>query len=105
MTTSRLLKKSASVVLASFRPSTYPSGLHSLRPCWTAFLSSLRDRTHVALAVRTFVCVRANIVFPQTARARMVAQYGAEGRERQGEGEHCCTDPQQENCDVAVEFV
>ena len=26
MTTSRLLKKSASVVLASFRPSTYPRG-------------------------------------------------------------------------------
>ena len=25
------------------------------------------DRTHVALAVRTFVCGRANIVFPQTA--------------------------------------
>jgi hypothetical protein len=34
---SRTLKKSASVVLASFRPSTYPRGyasaLHSLRPC------------------------------------------------------------------------
>ena len=42
-----MLKKSASVVLASFRSSTYPrgyaSGLHSLRPCWTAFLSLLRD--------------------------------------------------------------
>jgi hypothetical protein len=42
---SRMLKKSASVVLASFRPSTYPRGyasaLHSLRPCWTAFLSIL----------------------------------------------------------------
>jgi len=41
-----MLKKSASVVLASFRSSTYPrgydSGLHSLRPCWTAFLSILR---------------------------------------------------------------
>jgi hypothetical protein len=41
----RMLKKSASSVLASFRPSTYPSGyasaLHSLRPCWTAFLSIL----------------------------------------------------------------
>ena len=34
--------------------------------------------------MRIFVCVRANIVFPQIARARMVAQYGAEGRERQG---------------------
>jgi hypothetical protein len=38
-----MLKKAASSVLASFRPSTYPRGyasdLHSLRPCWTAFLS------------------------------------------------------------------
>src|SRR4026208_509762 len=42
----RLPKKSVSVVLASFRSSTYPrryaSGLHSLRPCWTAFVSPLR---------------------------------------------------------------
>src|SRR5512141_1530520 len=42
-----MLKKSASVVLASFRPSTYPrgyaSGLHSLRPCWTTFLSLLQE--------------------------------------------------------------
>jgi type II secretory pathway pseudopilin PulG len=42
-----MLKKSSSFVLASFRPSTYPrgyaSGLHSLRPCWTAFLSLLQD--------------------------------------------------------------
>ncbi len=41
----RMLKKPASVVLASFRPSTYrkgmPSGLHSLRPRWTVFLSIL----------------------------------------------------------------
>jgi hypothetical protein len=41
----RMLKKSASGVLASFRSSPYPrgyaSGLHSLRPCWTAFLSIL----------------------------------------------------------------
>ena len=45
-TASRLLTKSASGVLASFRSSTYPrgyaSGLHSLRPCCTAFLNSLR---------------------------------------------------------------
>ena len=43
---SRMLKKSASVVLVSFRPSTYPRGyaavLHSLRPRWTNFLSILR---------------------------------------------------------------
>jgi O-antigen ligase len=64
---SRMLKKSASFVLASFSPSTgtrpphhsaartdlvllirrtvrprgYASALHSLRPCWTAFLSIL----------------------------------------------------------------
>jgi len=46
---SRLLIKSASFVLASFRSSTYPrgyvSGLHSLRPCWTAFLNSLQERS------------------------------------------------------------
>ena len=44
---SRMLKKSASFVLASFSPSTYRYGyasvLHSLRPCWTAFLSSLQE--------------------------------------------------------------
>jgi hypothetical protein len=42
-----MLKKPARVVLASFRSSTYPrgyaSGLHSLRPCWTAFLSILLE--------------------------------------------------------------
>jgi len=57
-----MLKKSVSGVLASFRSSMYPtrekscsdssgwvdenryaSGLHSLRPCWTNFLSILRD--------------------------------------------------------------
>ena len=42
---SRMLKKSARIVLASFRSSTYPRGyasaLHSLRPCWTNFLSIL----------------------------------------------------------------
>ena len=42
---SRMLKKPASSVLASFRASTYPRGyasaLHSLRPCWTNFLSIL----------------------------------------------------------------
>ena len=42
---SRMLKKSASFVLASLRSSTYPrgyaSGLHSLRPRWAAILSIL----------------------------------------------------------------
>ncbi len=54
----RLLKKSASSVLTSFRPSTYPEGtpraFTRCGPCWTPFLSSLRNRAHVALAVRTF---------------------------------------------------
>jgi hypothetical protein len=40
-----MLKKPPSVVLASFRPSTYPRGyasaLHSLRPCWMVFLNIL----------------------------------------------------------------
>jgi hypothetical protein len=44
--TSRLLKKSASSVLATFRGSTYgteyASPLRLLQPCWTAFLNSLR---------------------------------------------------------------
>jgi len=43
---SRVLKKLASIVLASFRPSTYlrgyASSLQSLRPCWTNFLSILQ---------------------------------------------------------------
>jgi hypothetical protein len=47
----RMLKKSASGVLASFRPSTYPRGyasdLHSLRPCWTDFLSILLNVTRL----------------------------------------------------------
>src|SRR5688572_4339735 len=68
---SRMLKKSTSFVLASFRSSTYPRGyascLHSLRPRWTAFLSILRI---VLLLCYTcgqlsFHCVM--IVFPQSA--------------------------------------
>ena len=43
----RMLKRFPSIVLASFRPSTYPRGyasaLHSLRPCWMNLLSILRD--------------------------------------------------------------
>ena len=41
-----MLKKSSSFVLASLRSSTYDkeyaSPLHSLRPCWMAFLNILR---------------------------------------------------------------
>ena len=53
---SRMLKKSSSFVLASLRPSTYPRGyalgLHSLRPCWMAFLSILRGRSLLVQDVR-----------------------------------------------------
>ena len=74
-----MLKKSASIVLASFRPSTgtrpphhsaartdlvllirrtvrprgYASDLHSLRPCWTAILSILREGIPVVPQLRT----------------------------------------------------
>jgi len=66
-TSGKMLKKSASGVLASFRPSTYPRGyasaLHSLRPCWTNFLSILlglsRCATHSDRGV-----FGSNLVFP-----------------------------------------
>jgi hypothetical protein len=52
----RMLKKSASFVLASFRLSTYPRGyassLHSLRPRRTNFLSILVERLPVAPHLR-----------------------------------------------------
>jgi hypothetical protein len=51
-----MLKQSASVVLASFRPSTYPRGyasaFHSLRPCWTDCLSILEEYAPVVLRVQ-----------------------------------------------------
>ena len=57
--TSRLLTKPASGVLASLRGSTYEpeyaSPLRSLRPCWTAFLNSLRG---MLLPVETWNPVR-----------------------------------------------
>jgi len=57
-----MLKNAASIVLASFRSSTYPrgyaSGLHSLRPCWTAFLSILRLFSHrCPWKVSSVICV------------------------------------------------
>jgi len=52
-----MLKKSASGVLASLRSSTYPrgyaSGLRSLRPCWTAFLSILQVCSPIVPHTRT----------------------------------------------------
>ena len=44
-------------------------GPYSLWPCWTAFLSSLLDCAHVALAVRTFSVRAYQHSFPQTARS------------------------------------
>ncbi len=62
---SRMLKQSASIVLASFRSSTYPrgyaSGLHSLRPCRTNCLSILRDRVFLS-GTRTVVSVSVSTV-------------------------------------------
>ncbi len=56
---SRMLKQSASIILASFRSSTYPRGydsaLHSLRPCWANCLSILSNvvsvTRHVSLVL------------------------------------------------------
>ena len=57
--TSRLLPKSASIVLASLRGSPYgrkyASPLRSLWPCWTAFLNSLRDILVPSVVVRRSV--------------------------------------------------
>jgi len=69
---SRMLKKSASGVLASFRSSTYPrgyaSGLHSLRPCWTAFLSILQGCSALGLACKQSNFCFTEWFFPQPAR-------------------------------------
>ena len=68
-----MLKKSASVVLASFRPSTYPrgyaSGLHLLRPCWTVFLSILQGELLLSQSCRPVIFRHALNVFPQPARS------------------------------------
>ena len=51
-----MLTQTASFVLASLRPSTYPqgyaSGLHSLRPCWTVCVSILQKCSPVVPQVR-----------------------------------------------------
>jgi len=93
-----MLKKSASIVLASFRPSTcrlrfsevvstgggFPfakihcmgdrptrsavctsSGLHSLRPCWTAFLSILHGILLLPWMCKQLNFHCATIVFPR----------------------------------------
>jgi len=82
--TSRMLKKSASGVLSSRRGSTYgtqyDSPLRSLRPCWTAFLSILRERSLLVPDVPSVRARRqtgrpskfcyAEMVFSQPARYR-----------------------------------
>jgi protease IV len=69
---SRRLKKSASVVLASFRSSTYSRGyasaLHSLRPCWTAFLSLLLGVFSLRQTCWPSKMCRAETVFPQPGK-------------------------------------
>jgi protein-L-isoaspartate(D-aspartate) O-methyltransferase len=69
-----MLKKSASGVLASFRPSTYPrgyvSGPYSLRPCCTNFLSILRDRALLPQTYGPLECLRAGSAFLQPVRLK-----------------------------------
>ena len=62
------------IVLASFRPSTYPRGyasdLHSLRPCWTNFLSILRGCVLLSQPYESLNFWRVGIVVPQPADGR-----------------------------------
>jgi hypothetical protein len=80
-TLSRMLKKSASVVLTSLRGLTYRSvrlPLCSLRPCWTAFLSILRGCSLLATdmqAIEVLLCQNgfsqpASRLIPLAERAR-----------------------------------
>jgi len=68
-----MLKNSASIVLASFRSSAYPrgyaSGLHSLRPCWTAFLSILQARTPAGSYMRTIEVLACQYCFSVPAKS------------------------------------
>ena len=83
----RLLIKSASIVLASFRSSRYPrghaSGLHSLRPCWTAFLNSLRRSQKECWRFRHPCVLCAQVVCQRLARQlRVLAFVGRKRRMR-----------------------
>ena len=82
MPLSRMLKKSASGVLASFRPSTYRKGyasaLRSLRPCWTAFLSILQEYFPVVPHVRTIEILACQ----NTISAAALSSLGRERHER-----------------------
>jgi hypothetical protein len=71
-----MLKKSASVVLAPLRGSTYrtayASPLRSLRPCWTAFLSILRAFLCQAETFHHHVFDLVKTVFPQPAKSALI---------------------------------
>lgn len=64
---SRMLKKSASFVLAPLRPSTYgkeyASGLRSLRPRWTAFLNILQAVLQASGIAGVTIATRVEIGF------------------------------------------
>ena len=66
-----MLKKSASSVLASFRPSSYPRGYDfgpSLAAAyWTAFLSILRECIPVVIHMRPLEILACQHNFPQPA--------------------------------------
>src|SRR5262245_44094222 len=67
-----MLKKSASVVLATLRSSTYrkeyASPLRLLRPCWTVFLSILVGYLTVISRVQLVDFQEVHNRFPQPAR-------------------------------------
>jgi hypothetical protein len=53
-TNRKLLKTTASVVLASLKASTYSedaSAFRSLRPCWTVVLNSFQGRIRLGLSL------------------------------------------------------
>ncbi len=58
------------------------SALHSLRPCWTAFLSILQDCSSVVPHLRTTEFLASNVAFPQPAGTVMA------GRDRADHAPH-----------------
>ena len=70
--TSRMLKKSACDVLASYRSSTYPKGyvevFHSLWPCRAAFMSILYEHSPSVPHVWTIEVLVSDIAFLGLAR-------------------------------------
>jgi hypothetical protein len=68
---SRLLTKSTSSVLAALRGSTYcreyASPLRLLRPCWTAFLNSLRRLLTASVSIRVLRVCHVQVVCQRPA--------------------------------------